>query len=80
MALAALREDQTIADLCKEVELHVTLINDWKRQPPNHPANVFGDGTASELVHPAPLHAKVGQLGLENDLLEGAAGLLCTKR
>jgi transposase len=32
VALAALREDKTMAKLCKEVELHPTQINEWKRQ------------------------------------------------
>ena len=32
VALAALREDKTMAELCKEFELHPTQINDWKRQ------------------------------------------------
>jgi hypothetical protein len=44
---------------------------------------VFGSGTAPEPVHLAPLHAKIGQLALENDFLEGVltkAGLLSAKR
>jgi len=32
VALAALREDKTMAELCKEFELHPTQITDWKRQ------------------------------------------------
>ena len=48
-------------------------------------AGVFGDtGTAAEpAADLKPLHAKIGQLTLENDFLEGAltkAGLLSAKR
>ena len=33
-ALAALREDKTMAQLCQEFELHPTQINEWKRLSP----------------------------------------------
>lgn len=83
MALAALREDKTMAKLCKEFELHPTQINEWKRQLLERAADVFGASSAPEPVDLAPLHAKIGQLALENDFLESTltkAGLLSAKR
>ena len=50
-------------------------------------ADVFGPGSGNGAAHPAvdvkSLHAKIGELTLENDFLEGAlskAGLLSARR
>ena len=84
VALAALRDDKTMAALCKEFEVHASQILDWKRQLLEGAADVFGSGSpGAPPVDLAPLHAKIGQLALENDFLEGAlskAGLLSAKR
>ena len=72
VALAALREDKTLAELCELFELHPTQITEWKRQLLDRAAEVFDAGARSEPVNLAPLHAKIGQLALENDFLESA--------
>jgi transposase len=83
VALAALREDKTMADLCKQYEVHASQVIDWKRQMLEGAANIFGAGhQAAAPADLAPLHAKIGQLALENDFLERAltkAGLLSAK-
>ena len=82
VALAALREDRTLAQLCEQFELHPNQISEWKRQLLERAVEVFDSDAGPQPVNLAPLHAKIGQLALENDFLEGAltkAGLLSVK-
>ena len=83
VVLAAIREDKTLAELCQQFEVHATQITQWKQQLLEGAADVFGGGSQPQPVDLAPMHAKIGQLALENDLLEGAltkAGLLSERR
>jgi transposase len=82
VALAALREDKTMAQLCQEFDLHANQITEWKRQLLERAADVFGGADPPKPVDLQPLHAKTGQLTLENDFLERAltkAGLLSAR-
>jgi transposase-like protein len=83
VALAALRDDKTMAELCTQFEVHCSQVIEWKRQLLEGASNVFGArGRVAPPVDLAPLHAKIGQLALENDFLERAltkAGLLSAK-
>ena len=83
VALAAVREDKTLAQLCEQFELHPNQITEWKRQLLERAGEVFGAAAGAAPVDLLPLHAKIGQLTLENDFLKGAltkAGWLSAKR
>ncbi len=82
VALAALREDKTMTQLCQEFDLHASQIIEWKRQLLERAADVFGGADPPKPIDLQPLHAKIGQLTLENDFLERAltkAGLLSAR-
>ena len=73
MALEAIRGDKTLAELTKQYDVHPNQITDWKGQLLERAASVFGAEVPSEpIVDLKVLHAKIGQLALENDFLEGA--------
>ena len=73
VALATLRDDKTMAELCMEFEVRASQTLDWKRQLLEGAADVFGAGSrVAPPVDLAPRHAKIGQLALENDFLERA--------
>ena len=85
VALEALADGKTIAELSHKNDVHTNKVTEWRRQLMERAAGVFGGPVTPEAppVDLKALHAKIGQLTLENDFLEGAltkAGLLSAKR
>ena len=85
VALAAVKGDRTIAQPAEQFDVHPNQITTWKAQLEGAGADVFGSGNeaAPPAIDVKSLHAKIGELTLENDFLEGAltkAGLLSAKR
>jgi transposase len=85
VALAALKGEKTLADLAQQFDVHPNQITAWKGQLVGGAAEVFGasGGATAPAVDVKTLHAKIGELTLENDFLSGAlgkAGLLSAKR
>lgn len=87
VALAAIRGEKTLIELSQQFDVHPNQIKQWKDLLLEGASGVFGDeaksGPAAPAVDVKTLHAKIGELALENDLLAGAlnkAGLLSARK
>ena len=87
VALAAIKGEKTLAELAQQYDVHPNQVTAWKAQLAEGAAGVFGSDGAGTQALPGVdlkvLHAKIGELTLENDFLSGAlgkAGLLSAKR
>jgi len=78
VALAALQGDRTLAELAQQFDVHPNQITQWKSQLLERARELFETAADRDAVVPdlKALHAKIGQLALENDFLAGALGRL----
>ena len=70
VALAAIKGDRTLAQLAEQFDVHPNQITSWKAQLEGGAADVFGSGSmapAAPAIDVKSLHAKIGELTLEND-------------
>jgi len=75
VALDALKGDQTIVELSQRYQVHPNQITEWKKQLLERAADVFSkDRKPEQGPSVKELHAKIGQLSMENDFLSGALG------
>jgi len=74
VALAAIKGEKTVSELAQLFDVHPNQITQWKSQLQDGAAAVFGSGAAvaAPAVDLKTLHAKIGELALENDFLSGA--------
>ena len=87
VALAAIKGEKTLAELAQQHDVHPNQVTAWKGHLLEAASGLFGPGGGTP--EPAPvidvktLHAKIGELTLENDFLSGAlskAGLRSARR
>ena len=87
VAIAAIKGDRTLVQLAEQFDIHPNQISSWKDQLLEGAAEVFATSSSARPSTPEvdikALHAKIGELTLENDFLESAldkAGLLSARR
>jgi len=77
VALAAIREDATIAELSARYGVHATVIHRWKKEAlASMTAGFSGKQERQDTDHSTEikdLHAKIGQLMVERDFLVDAS-------
>ena len=77
VALSAAKGNETVAELAQQYNLHANQISTWKKELLDKAALIFtsesqlGKDNSEEVDK---LHAKIGQLTMENDFLAKVLG------
>jgi transposase len=75
VALEAIKGEHTMVELAERFQVHPNQITEWKKQVMERAEDVFSkDKKTESVVSVKELHAKIGQLAMENDFLAVALG------
>jgi len=77
VAVAAIKGDRTLLELATQFDVHPNQITAWKAQLLEGAPEIFGGGHSAgtePAIDIKALHAKIGELTLQNDFLSGALG------
>ena len=86
VAVAAINCEKTLIELAHDFDVHPNQIKQWRDQLLEGVTGIFGEAGKAEaapVIDVKSLHAKIGELTLENDFLSGAlgkAGLLASAK
>lgn len=72
VAIEALRERETLAELSKRYEVHPNMISKWKQEFLDRSTEIFSTKSPEHQaqVDIEKLYAKIGQLEMERDFLK----------
>lgn len=77
VALEALREQETVAEIARRYRLHANVVTNWKRQLAENVERVFeAGGSHDEAERESELLKKIGELTVERDFLSRGLGRL----
>ncbi|WMJ72018.1 transposase [Cytophagaceae bacterium ABcell3] len=80
VAVEALKERDSLADLASRFEVHPNMISKWKQEFLERSSAVFEKDSSEQnqepSIDPEKLYAKIGKLELENDFLKKSLGKL----
>jgi transposase-like protein len=72
VALAAIKNEETVAQLSKRFGVHPTMISRWKKALLDGASDIFGKSPKShkkQEAHVDELYRQIGQLKVERDFL-----------
>jgi len=74
VALEAIKGEQTLVELSERFQVHPNQIGEWKKELLERASEIFDREKKSQGPDVKELHAKIGQLAMENDFLAVALG------